>query len=135
VNGPRREPAAAVRRPPLAAPRAAVPIEQLLDPEAMLAVFRRELPALADGPLEVLGCSVKPAKTAGSRQAFVEGRTALVYRVAVDGGGGEQQRVLQAIAPVDGAFPGPELEARCGALRARRPWRSWVIRFSQAGTT
>ena len=114
---PRREPS---RAPSLAtAPELRELFRRMLDPELMLEILRRELPACSAEPVRVLGCSVKPAKTVSSRKAIRDGRSECVYRLEIQRASGLiREVVLQGLAPVGAGFPGPDLERRCQELGA-----------------
>ena len=84
---------------------------RLLDEEGMLAVFQRELPAMASGPIRVLRCSVQPASR---RNGHHGGRHRIVYRVTVRAPGGSRwEHTVVATAPVTPDFLSPELLYRC----------------------
>jgi hypothetical protein len=106
---------------------------RLLDPEFMLEVFRRELPALSDEPVRILSCDIKPAKTVRSRKAIRDRRSAFVYRLEIEGSSGvAREVVLLGQAPVTAGFPGPALEQRCQELRAHPeapPFRRLALRL------
>src|SRR5262245_54984733 len=70
--------------PPLSVPaHQREAFRRLFDPEHMLAVFRRELPPLADGPIHVATCSVRPGR---SDKPFKKGQLQLVYKVGIQVG-------------------------------------------------
>lgn len=106
---------------------------RMLDPEFMLQVFRRELPASCDEPVRVLGCKVKPAKTASSRKAIRDGRSECVYRLEIGCGNGvTREVVLLGLAPISADFPGSALEERCrelGAHPAAAPFGRLALRL------
>jgi len=89
----------------------------MLDPAFMLAVFRRELATSGSTPLRILSCSVKTAKTVGSRKALRDGRAEFMYRLEVENAAGNAREVvLQGSTPAAPDFPGPELERRSREL-------------------
>src|SRR5512145_2168485 len=91
---------------------------RLLDADEMLEFFRRELPGWSEEPIEVLGCGVKPAKTAQSRKSVRTGRSGFVYRLTIARAAGlAQEVVLLGRAPVGEGFPGPELARYAAQLR------------------
>ena len=97
--------------------------ERVADPERMLAVFRRELPALAGAPIEVTDCRAKATR---SRKAIRAGRVEVVYTVgiAVDGGP-RVEHVLFGLAPC-----GPELlDSRLEAQRDSLRGHAWTAPF------
>ncbi len=88
---------------------------RLLDETRMLAVFQRELPAMASGPIRVSRCSVQPASR---RNGHHRGRRRIVYRVSVHAPGGSRwEHTLVATAPVSRDFLSPELLHRCRVAR------------------
>jgi hypothetical protein len=83
----------------------------LLDEKGMLAVFQRELPAMASGPLRVSQCRVHPASR---RNGHRNARHRIVYRVTVHALGGRRwEHTIVATAPVSTDFLSPELLHRC----------------------
>src|SRR5262245_43103849 len=86
------------------------------DEEHMLALFRRELPALADVEIRVSSCSVKPSSW---RKTHQKERFHLVYRLGIEADGVSGERVLLGIAPVTPEFL--EREGKDASLRGH-PW-------------
>jgi aminoglycoside phosphotransferase (APT) family kinase protein len=91
---------------------------RVVDREHMLAVFRRELSALADGEIRVTRCKAKASK---SRKSIRQGRLDVVYSVDVELGGTLREFTLLGITPVTPEFLRRELEERCPDLRDH-PW-------------
>lgn len=87
------------------------------DPEHMLGVFARELPALADAAVRVSGCSVKPSNW---RKSLKSRRFNLVYELELEVGAGPgREYLLLGITPVTPEFLDEELGQ--GVPRAH-PW-------------
>jgi len=88
------------------------------DHELMLAVFRRELPALADGEIRVIGCKAKPSK---SRKSIRQGRLDIVYKVKIEVGEQTRELMLLGVAPAPPELLGSDMMQRCRGLRGH-PW-------------
>lgn len=88
-------------------------IGRALDPDAMLAVFQRELPALASSPIRVTGCTV-----ANGGSASHPGRKTIrvMYRVTAESRSGRRwNNLLVGTLPATPDFLAPELMVRCRA--------------------
>ena len=91
---------------------------RLLDKEAMLAVFQRELPAMASGPIRVSRCSIQPASR---RNGHRDRRHRIVYRVTVRAPGGSRwEHTVVATAPVSADFLSPELLYLCRVAKQQQ---------------
>jgi len=130
---------------PVAAPRArtfepplSVPAHQreafrrLFDPEHMLAVFRRELPPLCDGPIHVATCSVRPGR---SDKPFKNGQLQLVYKVGIQvGAEAPKDYRLLGLSPAGIDFPWPDravIEERLRDHPSVRPFRELSLHIEQ----
>jgi aminoglycoside phosphotransferase (APT) family kinase protein len=91
---------------------------RVADPEQMLAVLRRVLPALADGSIRVTSCKAKPCK---SRRSIRQGRLEVVYTVAIEVGGQLREFTLLGVTPAPPELLGTQLKERCYGLRGH-PW-------------
>ena len=97
--------------------------ERVADSERMLAVFRRELPALANQRIEVTDCRAKATR---SRKAIRAGRLEVVYKVGIAVNGGPRvEHVLFGIAPSGPELLDSELKAQRDMLRGH----AWVAPF------
>lgn len=92
--------------------------ERVLDTEQMLAVLRRELPALADGEIRVKACKAKASK---SRKSIRQGRLVVVYKVELEVDGEPRELVLLGVAPAPPELRDGELEQLRRELGAH-PW-------------
>lgn len=101
---------------------------RLLDAEHMLGVFQRELTPLSATPLRIASCRVKPGR---SGKAVRKGRLEVVYTLGIEREDeAPKEYVLLGISPVDGGFPGPELERQARRLQghpAVEPFRELVV--------
>ena len=92
------------------------------DAEHMLAVFRRELPALADAEIQVTDCR---ARTSRSRKSIRHGRLEVVYKVGIEVDGGKRsEHVLFGIAPAT-----PEFLDSVKEQRRRLRGHAWAAPF------
>jgi aminoglycoside phosphotransferase (APT) family kinase protein len=113
------------------APRHRDLFARVVDREQMLAVFRRVLPALADGELRVTGCKAKPSK---SRKFLRQGRIVVVYTVKVEADQDRREFTLLGVAPATLELLDPGLEQRCRDLRGHpwaRPFRELATRVEE----
>jgi len=117
--------------PPLSVPaHQREAFRRLFDPEHMLAVFRRELPPLADGPIHVATCSVRPGR---SDKPFKKGQMQLVYRVGIQvGAEAPREYRLLGLSPAGIGFPWPDRAGTEERLRdhpAVRPFRQLSLQI------
>ena len=88
---------------------------RLLDADHMLAVFRRELPPIAQREIRVTSCSIKPGR---SEKPFRKGQLELVYRLGIEvGSEPPREYILLGVSPVGAGFPGREVLERARILR------------------
>jgi aminoglycoside phosphotransferase (APT) family kinase protein len=93
--------------------------DRIGDPETMLAVFQRELPALADAEIQVTDCSARPSR---SRRSIRQGQLEVLYRVGLRVNGGERgEHLLFGIAPAAPELLDTELGEQRRLLRGH-PW-------------
>lgn len=99
-------------RQPLATPEDLKPLMmRALNIDFMLPIFRRELPAWTNAPIQVLGCKARAGK---ARSALQQRRLRVTYRVVVEFVGGQQRHYdLWGTLPVTSAFLSPKLLAYC----------------------
>ena len=94
-----------------------------LDADAMLAIFRRELPSLSHVPVRVTSCSMWAHSASRLRCRTLRA----VYQVTVESRSGRKwNNLLVGTVPASGDFLGPEVMARCRAARehsAAQPFR------------
>jgi hypothetical protein len=82
-----------------------------LDMAFMLQIFQRELPALADTPIQVVECRASVGKT---RSALKQKKLRVTYHVVVESVEGQKRHYnLLGILPVTSAFLSPELLESC----------------------
>ena len=97
--------------------------EQLFDEPGMLSLFQRELSAMAEEPLRVTRCRIRPSSRRHGSRA---GRTRVVYQVTVEAPRGARwEHTVVATAPVSPDFLGPELlhlSRAAGEHPAARPF-------------
>ncbi|MCH7550099.1 MAG: carboxypeptidase-like regulatory domain-containing protein [Proteobacteria bacterium] len=87
-----------------------------LDEKQMLAVFRRELPAMADQRIRVSRCRIRPAAAGGGIHG---GRRRIVYSVTVEAQGGSSwDHIIVGTTPVSSDFLSPEILHLCRAAEA-----------------
>ena len=111
--------------PPLSVPaHQREAFRRLFDPEHMLAVFRRELPPLCDGPIHVATCSVRPGR---SDKPFKKGQLQLVYRVGIQVGAEApkepRRRCRRAVAELSTGDDDPALSRERDGYRRGDRWR------------
>ena len=111
--------------PPLSVPaHQREAFRRLFDPEHMLAVFRRELPPLADVPIRVATCSARPGR---SDKPFKKGQLQLVYKVGIQvGAEAPKEYRLLGLSPAGSDFAWPDragTEERLKDHPAVRPFR------------
>lgn len=95
------------------------------DDEHMLAVFRRELPALADAEIRVTDCRAKPTR---SRKSILGGRLEVVYEVGVETGGGPRvEHVLFGVAPAPPELVDAELVRQLRGHPWAAPFRELTL--------
>jgi hypothetical protein len=88
---------------------------RLLDPDHMLAVFRRELPPMAERAIRVATCSIKPGR---SEKPLRKGKLELVYRIGIEvGDEPAREYVLLGVSPVGAEFPARDVMERARVLR------------------
>ena len=97
--------------------------EHLFDELRMLSLFQRQLPAMAQQPLRVSRCRIRPSSR---RNGACAGRTRIVYQVTVEAARGARwEHTIVATAPVSPDFLGPELlhlSRTAGEYPAARPF-------------
>jgi hypothetical protein len=85
-------------------------VKHALDPDFMLQIFQRELPALADVPVRLSACRVRANKT---RSAVGLTRVQVRYWVTGESNGQHWERVLLGTLPVTPEFLSRELLQQC----------------------
>jgi hypothetical protein len=106
-------------------------VNRALDPDFMLRIFQRELPALADVPVRVRACRVRADKT---RAAIGLTRVQVRYWVAGESNGHNWECVLLGTLPVTPAFLSGELLRHCRAAQghpATQPFQRLVTFIPQ----
>jgi hypothetical protein len=91
---------------------------RVTDPEQMLVVLRRALPALADGEIRVARCKIKASK---SRKSIRQGRLDVVYRVEIEVDQQTREFVVLGVAPATPELLDGDLKARCRRM-GNHPW-------------
>lgn len=106
---------------PLATPTLATPTDlqplmaRALDTAFMLRIFQRELPALADTPIQVIGCRAHAGK---ARSALKQRKLRVTYHVSVECGEGQKRHyTLLGTLPVAPDFLHPALLECCRAAQ------------------
>lgn len=95
-----------------------------LDEKQMLAVFRRELPAMADRRIRVSRCRIRPAAGSGRIHG---GRRRIVYSVTVEAQGGSSwDHIIVGTTPVSSDFLSPEIMHLCRAAEANSAARPFT---------
>ena len=89
-------------------------VKRALDPDFMLQIFQRELPALADVPVRLSACRVRANKT---RAAVGLARVQVRYWVTGESDGQPWERMLLGTLPVTSEFLSRELLQQCYAAQ------------------